>query len=172
MPPGWGTQWSAGPHRVRKLCKQRGFASLSLTFYLEQRRKACRQDVSSGRGPRHSRGEAKSCGRADHQPLSLKQVGLAFKSLTTTGHPALGSPCPHLPLPPGWGHPEAACARAAWGTPLELPYVQDSDFSAAATTQEPALDTGRRWGERNERGANIQEEAPSTTQITSCLALS
>lgn len=144
MPPGWGTQRSAGPHRVQKLCNQRGFASFSMTFYLEQRRKACRQDVSSGRGPRHSGGEAKSCGRADRQPLSPKQVGLAFKSLTTTGHPALGSRCPHLPLLPGWGHPEAACARAAWGTPLELPYVQDSDFSAAATTQEPALDTG--WG--------------------------
>ena len=32
--------------------------------------------------------------------MSLKQVGLAFKSLTTTGHPALGSPCPHLPPAP------------------------------------------------------------------------
>lgn len=81
--------------------------------------------------------------------------------------PAPGSPCPYLPLPPGWGHPEPPHARASRGTPLELPYVHDSDFSAAATTEEPALDTGREGGPRKQ-GANVQEEAPSAAQTTSC----
>lgn len=104
---------------------------------------------------------------ADRPPWSQRQVGLAFRSLTTAHLPAPGSPCPYLPLPPGWGHPEPPHARTSRGTPLELPYVHDSDFSAAATTEEPALDTGREGGPRKQ-GANVQEEAPSAAQTTSC----
>lgn len=67
---------------------------------------------------------------SDHNPSS---------SIT----PPRGAPCPRrgLALAPGWT--SRAAARASWGTSLKLPYVHDSDFSAAAITKEAALDTGR-----------------------------
>ena len=79
--------------------------------------------------------------------------------------PPLGAPAPTYPVHQV-GHPEPPPAPASWGTPLKLPYVHNSYFSAAATTQEPALDTG--GGGAHEQGANIQEEAPSALQNTSC----
>lgn len=77
-----------------------------------------------------AKGRWARCAESDHNTSS-------------TITPPLGAPCPrHGPaLSPGWT--SGAAAQASWGTSLKLPYVHDSDFSAAATTKEPALDTGR-----------------------------
>lgn len=82
--------------------------------------------------------------------------------------PPLGAPRPRrgLALSPGWT--SRAAARASWGTSLKLPYAHDSDFSAAATTTKPALDTGEEGGGQRDRGTHAQEDAPSALQITSC----
>ena len=93
------------------------------------------------------------------RPKALKGRGDVMWKLST-GHgvkgrwawpfgvtPPLGAPAPTYPVHQV-GHPEPPPAPASWGTPLKLPYVHNSYFSAAATTQEPALDTGGGGGAR------------------------
>lgn len=73
--------------------------------------------------------------------------------------PPLGAPRPRrgLALSPGWT--SRAAARASWGTSLKLPYAHDSDFSAAATTTKPALDTGGEGGD-SVTGAHALRKTP------------